>query len=86
MHVLLIYDVDKTRVNKVRKIVHCYMRPVQESVFEIKMSKGKYEEMIGKLKAVLKEKDSLVCYFLDRLPFGSRECFGAVREEVNPLL
>ncbi len=86
MHVLLVYDVDKKRVNKVRKICHLYMKPVQESVFETKMSKTKYGEMIHRLKEIIKDKDSVICYFLDRLPFGSKECYGVIEEEINPLL
>ncbi len=86
MRVLLIYDVDSSRVKKVFKICKKYMVQVQESVFEVKICESKYREMIAQLESSIKEEDSIICYFLDKLPYGSREVYGRNDLEENMLL
>ncbi len=86
MHILLAYDVDKRRVKKVFKICKKYMIQVQESVFEVKICESKYHEMMTKLKGIIKDNDSIVCYFLDKLPFGTKEVCGVNVREENILL
>lgn len=86
MHVLLVYDINEDRVQKVFKICKKYMIQVQESVFEVKMSETKYKEMISKLTNIIKDEDSIICYFLDKLPYGSKTIYGYKKEEENILL
>lgn len=86
MHLLLVYDIDESRVKKVYKICKKYMIRVQESVFEVKICESKYHEMIEKPKGIIKDDDSIICYFLDKLPYVSREVFGKIYEEENFLI
>ncbi len=86
MQVLLIYDVDASRVKKVFKVCKKYMVQIQESVFETKISESKYRQMIEQLKSIIKDNDSVICYFIDKLPFGSKEVFGKSKIEENILL
>lgn len=86
MHILLVYDVDKSRVKKVFQVCKKYMIQVQESVFEVKISESKFKEMIAKLKTIIKDGDSVICYYLDKLPFGTKEIYGTTVKDENILL
>ena len=42
--------------------------------------------MIEQLKSIIKDNDCVICYFINKLPFGSKEVFGKSKIEENILL
>lgn len=66
MFVVLAYDVQIKRVNKVMKIVKKYLSPTQKSVYEGFLSEGKLNLLKRELVAKIEpEKDCVLIYEFD---------------------
>ena len=76
MYLVIVYDVNVNRVNKVHKFLKSYLHWQQNSVFEGKISKSQYNEIITKLKDLIDdEEDSIIIYkfpskYLDKKILG----------------
>ncbi|ADL41492.1 CRISPR-associated protein Cas2 [Caldicellulosiruptor obsidiansis OB47] len=64
MFVIVTYDINEKRVNKVRKILKKYFTWVQNSVFEGEITLGKLEKCKRELLSVI-EKDEDSVYFYE---------------------
>ena len=63
MYIILVYDVNKIRVSKVRKVCAKYLHHVQNSVFEGELSKGQLAQLQKELKEYIdKELDSVIIF------------------------
>jgi len=63
MYLIIVYDINTKRVNKVKSCLRTYLYWIQNSVFEGEISKVKYKEMINKLKTIIdEEEDSIIIY------------------------
>lgn len=63
LYVVVAYDVEVDRLNKVRVVLKQYLNWVQNSAFEGELTSGILEELIFKLKDVIdEEKDSILFY------------------------
>lgn len=63
MYLVVVYDVNVDRVNKVNKFLKSYLHWQQNSVFEGKINKSQYNEIIDKLKDLINEdEDSIIIY------------------------
>lgn len=63
MYLMIVYDVNAKRVNKVKSCLRTYLYWIQNSVFEGEISEVKYKEMINKVKELIDEdEDSIVIY------------------------
>jgi CRISPR-associated protein Cas2 len=61
--VIITYDVDTKRVNKVRKILKKYITWTQNSVFEGEITEGKLHKCLSDIERVVKRKeDSIYIY------------------------
>ena len=73
---LVIYDVKINRVNKVNKFLKSYLHWQQNSVFEGKVTKSQYNEIICGLNDLIDEnEDSIIIYkfpqkYLDKRILG----------------
>ncbi|PMQ01379.1 MAG: CRISPR-associated endonuclease Cas2 [Dictyoglomus sp. NZ13-RE01] len=66
MFVIITYDINEERVNKVRKILKRYFVWVQNSVFEGEISIGKLEKCKKELQLVIvPEEDSIYFYIIE---------------------
>ncbi len=73
MFLIVVYDVNVKRVNRVRQLFAQYLHWVQNSVFEGSLRESQYRELLLKAKELIrKDEDSILFYVL------SDE--GAVRE------
>ncbi len=87
MFVILIYDVNVKRVNKVHKICRKYLNWVQLSVFEGELTAAQLEKLKAELSNVLKyEEDSLVIYKFRSKKYFSREIIGLDKGEADKLI
>jgi CRISPR-associated protein Cas2 len=79
MFVILYYDVNEKRCNKMLKTCRKYLEWVQNSVFEGEMSEAGFEKMIYELNKILKndEGDSLVVYKFRQMKYYERKVYGA---------
>ena len=76
MYLVIVYDVNVNRVNKVNKFLKSYLHWQQNSVFEGKITKSQYNEIISKLDDLIDdEEDSIIIYkfpykYLDKKILG----------------
>ena len=63
MYLVIVYDVNVNRVNKVNIFLKSYLHWQQNSVFEGKVTKSQYNEIISTLKELIDEtEDSIIIY------------------------
>lgn len=63
MYLVIVYDVNVDRVNNVHKFLKSYLHWQQNSVFEGKISKSQYNEIVEKLNDLIDNKeDSVIIY------------------------
>ncbi|HII61483.1 CRISPR-associated endonuclease Cas2 [Pyrococcus horikoshii] len=62
MYVIVVYDVNVERVNRVHKLLKTYLFWRQNSVFEGELSKAQLYELEMRLKRIVKEDDSVLIY------------------------
>ena len=76
MYLVIVYDVNVDRVNNVHKFLKSYLHWQQNSVFEGKITKSQYNEIIDKLRDLIDdEEDSIIIYkfpykYLDKKVLG----------------
>lgn len=76
MYLVIVYDVKINRVNKVNKFLKSYLHWQQNSVFEGKVTKSQYSEIISSLKMLVDaDEDSIIIYkfpekYLDKRVLG----------------
>ena len=76
MYLVIVYDVNVNRVNNVNKFLKSYLHWQQNSVFEGKITKSQYTEIIEKLKKLIDDdEDSIIIYkfpqkYLDKTILG----------------
>lgn len=74
---ILVYDVNVDRVNKVLKICRRYLNWVQNSVLEGELTKAKYAKLKNDLeKIIVEEEDSVIFYILRSTRYSKREIMG----------
>lgn len=77
MYLIMVYDINEERVNKVLKIGRKYLNWMQNSVLEGEISKAKLFKLKMELKRVIEEKeDSIIFYKLRTKKFFDRETIG----------
>lgn len=77
MFVIMAYDVNVERVNKVLKIGRRYLSWVQNSLLEGELTAAQLERLKADLKrAIDEEEDSVVFYLLRREQYMERQLLG----------
>lgn len=87
MYLLIVYDIDVDRVNKVHKFLKQYLHWRQNSVFEGEVSISQFKILKSGLKDIAnKEKDSILIYNLkDRKNF-KLEVIGIEKNPIELIL
>ena len=63
MYLVIVYDVNVDRVNNVHKFLKAYLHWQQNSVFEGKVTKSQYNDIVNKLNRLIDEdEDSIIIY------------------------
>jgi len=82
VYVILVYDVNVSRVGRVLKVGRRYLTWVQNSVLEGELSRGQYERLKAELRGVIEpSEDSIVLYRLRSADWLERDTMGAVKGE-----
>lgn len=84
MYVIIVYDIEESRVSKILKLLREYLHWVQNSVFEGDITDGKYKELLIRLSRIIKpEEDSVIIYkFSDKFQF-IKEVIGKEKSEID---
>ena len=63
MYVIVVYDIEVERIDKVRAMLKRYLFWVQNSVFEGELSEASFQSMLNDLKKLIKKSmDSVIIY------------------------
>jgi len=85
MYVVIVYDVNVSRVNKVKKFLRQYLHWVQNSVFEGETTLAEFERIKeGLLDLIDKDEDSVIIYKLRSKP--KRESLGVEKNPVDDII
>ena len=77
MYVIMVYDVNVSRVTKVLKVGRKYLNWVQNSVLEGELTKSKMEKLKSELRRVINVKeDSVIFYVLRSTKYMTWEYLG----------
>lgn len=77
MFIIMVYDINEERVNKVLKISRKYLNWVQNSVLEGELTKAQLERLKAELKDVIDEgEDSIIFYKLRTTAYMHKEIIG----------
>lgn len=80
MYVIVVYDVEVERINKVRAFLRRRLHWVQNSAFEGEVTEAKLEKIKeGLLKIINKERDCIYIYKLPDKKFMEREVVGIAK-------
>jgi len=80
MFVILVYDVNQKRVNKVLKKCRQYLHWVQNSVLEGEISEANFRKLKMELERIIrKDEDSVIIYSLRTTRYSAREIIGLVK-------
>ena len=83
MFVILYYDVNQKRCNKMLKICRKYLQWVQNSVFEGEISEANFEKMIYEINRVINKEDddSVVVYKFKMMYYSERKVYGCDKKD-----
>ena len=82
MYVIIIYDINTKRVNKVHKFLKTHLNWIQNSVFEGEITKSQYQIITTELKNLIDTtQDSIIIYEIPE-KYLNREIIGV---EKNPM-
>ncbi len=80
MYIIMVYDVNEKRVNKILKIGRKYLDWIQNSVLEGEITEAKFEKLkLEILKVIKKEEDSVIFYILRTTLYSKREILGLIK-------
>jgi len=83
MYLIMVYDINEKRVNKVLKVGRKYLNWIQNSVLEGEISKAKLVKLKMELNSIIKEdEDSVIFYKLRTTRYFDKETMG--REKATP--
>jgi len=87
MYIILVYDINEKRVNKVLKACRAYLHWVQNSVFEGEIVEGKLKELQNRLKTIIKkEEDSILFYKFSHEGAFEKEIIGQEKSPVDTFI
>ena len=76
MYVILVYDMEAERTQRMLKLCRRYLTHVQNSVLEGEISEGDLEELSGDIEDLLKPDESVILYELSSDSLLQRSVFG----------
>jgi len=76
MYVIVVYDMDKLRTEKARKICQRFLIHTQNSVFEGEVTEGEFKELTSRLSSLRNEGESIICFQINRADNVKRNVYG----------
>jgi len=87
MFIIMVYDVNVKRVNKVLKLARKYLNWVQNSVLEGDITDAKFFKLKSELQKIInKEEDSVIFYTFRSKLYTSREVIGKEKGRLDFIL
>ncbi|WP_290596148.1 MULTISPECIES: CRISPR-associated endonuclease Cas2 [unclassified Archaeoglobus] len=87
MYVIIAYDVNVERVNKVKKFLRKHLNWIQNSLFEGELTQADLEEVKMGLREIINEdEDMIVIYRLRSRDAAKREVLGIEKSSVDEII
>ena len=87
MYVIIVYDINVDRVNKVKSFLRQHLYWIQNSVFEGDISESEFELIHkGLMEIIDDEVDSVIIYKLRMAELLNREVLGIKKSPINEIL
>ncbi len=87
MYVIMVYDVNVARVQKVLKTGRKYLTWVQNSVFEGELTEAKFARLQRALQKIINpQEDSILFYILRTTAYLERQTLGVIKNEPTQFL
>ena len=87
MYILLVYDVEEERVNRIMKICRQYLNHIQNSVFEGQIKDSDFMELKSKLGKVIKNSaDSVIIFKFLSEKYFKKEVIGINKAPTDNIL
>ena len=86
MYVIIVYDINVDRVNKVKSFLRQYLFWIQNSVFEGEVTKSEFEAIYkGLIKIIDEDVDSIIIYKLRMAELLNREVLGIEKSPIEEI-
>jgi CRISPR-associated protein Cas2 len=87
MYVIIVYDINVDRVNKVKSFLRTHLHWIQNSVFEGEVTKSELEEIKDGLKGIInKDEDSVILYTMRSEKALKRKVLGVEKAPIGGIL
>jgi CRISPR-associated protein Cas2 len=87
MYIILVYDIEEKRVGKMLKLCRQYLNWIQNSVFEGELTRVKLDELLHKIKVIMKEdKDSIIIFKSRQEKWLEKEVIGREKNNLDNIL
>ncbi len=87
MYVIIVYDINVDRVNKVKSFLRQYLYWIQNSVFEGEVTDSEFQLIYNGLMEIIDEEvDSIIIYKLRMAELLNREVLGIEKSPINEIL
>ncbi|WP_305513813.1 CRISPR-associated endonuclease Cas2 [Methanobrevibacter sp. V14] len=86
MYVIIVYDINVDRVNKVKSFLRQYLYWIQNSVFEGEVTESEFKLIYDGLKRIIDEDvDSIIIYKLRMAELLNREVLGIEKSPIEEI-
>lgn len=87
MYVIIVYDINVDRVNKVKSFLRQFLYWIQNSVFEGELTKSEFKVVVDGLKNIIDEDvDSVIIYKLMMEESLERDVLGIEKSPIDEIL
>ncbi|SCG85870.1 CRISPR-associated endonuclease Cas2 [Methanobacterium congolense] len=87
MYVIIVYDINVDRVNKVKSFLRTHLHWIQNSVFEGEVTRSEFEEIKDGLKGIInKDEDSVILYTMRSEKALKRKVLGVEKAPIGGIL
>ena len=87
MYVILVYDIEEKRINRMLKLCRRYLNWIQNSVFEGELTEVKLKELLGEAKGIInKDRDSIIIFSGRQEKWLDKMVLGKEKNELNNIL
>lgn len=87
MYVIIVYDINVDRVNKVKSFLRQHLFWIQNSVFEGEVTESEFEVIYkGLLEIIDEDIDSVIIYKLRMVELLNREVLGVEKAPIEEIL
>lgn len=87
MYVILVYDIESTRVAKMLKLCRRYLNWIQNSVFEGEITEVKLKELISQANKIMeKESDSVIIFKSRKEKWLEKQIIGKEKNNLDTII